>query len=97
LSRRSILGDGIAHADVDRAGPTCHFDEAVALAHQFCAAEPQVMLVAIEASERKWAQDAARPGEEYMVSLLNEYRATWALSANGPDSLTRPGGCGLPG
>ena len=28
---------------------------------------------------RKWAQEARRPGEEYMVKLLNEYRAAWAL------------------
>jgi hypothetical protein len=68
------------YAYVERSG-TIHlpFDEALELARKFCAAEPAAVLVAIEATERKWAQDAGRPGEEHLVSLLNEYRATWAL------------------
>ena len=37
------------------------------------------MLAGVEATERKWAQKARQPGEEYMVNLLNEYRAAWAL------------------
>jgi hypothetical protein len=28
---------------------------------------------------RRWTQQARRPGEEYIVPLLNEYRASWAL------------------
>lgn len=55
------------------------FDEALELGRKFCAAEPATVLVGVEATERKWAQEATRPGEEHMVSLLNEYRAAWAL------------------
>lgn len=55
------------------------FDEALELARKFCAAEPATVLAGLEATERKWAQEARQPGEEYMVSLLNEYRAAWAL------------------
>jgi hypothetical protein len=55
------------------------FGDAVAFAQAFCAAEPSTVLVRIEATERKWAQSARRPGEEYIVDLLSEYRAAWAL------------------
>lgn len=55
------------------------FGDAVALARAFCAAEPSMVLVRIEATERKWAQSACRPGEEYIVDLLSDYRAAWAL------------------
>jgi hypothetical protein len=66
-------------AYVDRGG-VMHlpFDVALDLAQRFCAAEPATVLVAVEATERKWSQKAAR-GEDYIVSLLNEYRASWAL------------------
>lgn len=55
------------------------FDEALELGRKFCAAEPATVLARIENTERKWAEQARRPGEEYLVSLLNEYRAAWAL------------------
>jgi hypothetical protein len=55
------------------------FDEALELARRFCAAEPAAVLVKVEATEREWAQSARRPGEEYIIGLLNEYRAAWAL------------------
>lgn len=55
------------------------FDEALELARKFCAAEPATVLVRIEGTERDWAQTARRPGEEYMIGLLNDYRAAWAL------------------
>ena len=63
----------------DRAG-TVHvpFDEAVNIAKRFAAAEPSTVLVNIQTTERKWARDAGQ-GEDYIVSLLNEYRAAWAL------------------
>ncbi len=68
------------YAYTDRAG-TIHmpFDEAVEIARRFCAAEPAVVLASIEATEQEWAREAAQPGEKHMVSLLNEYRASWAL------------------
>lgn len=49
------------------------------LARKFCAAEPSTVLVGIEATEREWATKASRPGEEYMIPLLNQYRASWAF------------------
>jgi hypothetical protein len=55
------------------------FDEALELGRKFCAAEPATVLAGVESTEREWAREATRPGEEYMVSLLNEYRAAWAL------------------
>jgi hypothetical protein len=55
------------------------FDEAIKLAEKFCAAEPATVLTKIEATEREWTETARRPGEEYIVPLLNKYRAAWAL------------------
>ncbi|NWF73356.1 MAG: hypothetical protein HXY51_10005 [Nitrospirae bacterium] len=65
---------------IDRFG-TVHlpFDVALHLAKLFSAAEPTTVLVNIESTERKWTQEASQPGGEYLVSLLNEYRASWAL------------------
>ena len=55
------------------------FDEALEIAKKFCAVEPQAVLVKIEATERDWVQTARTPGEEYIVPLLNEYQAAWAI------------------
>ena len=55
------------------------FEEALEIARKFCAAEPSAVLTGVEATERKWAQDARTPGDEYMIPLLNNYRAAWAL------------------
>ncbi len=66
---------------VDRRG-TLHlpFDEALELGRKFCAAEPAAVLVKAESLEREWASEAQRAGGEYLVGLLNEYRAGWALA-----------------
>lgn len=53
-------------------------DEALAIARAFCAREPSAVLISVESTERKWTHDAQR-GEDYLLSLLNEYRASWAL------------------
>jgi hypothetical protein len=53
--------------------------EALDLAKAFCAAEPNTILLNIESTEREWVQKASKPGGEYMVPLLNEYRASWAI------------------
>ena len=37
------------------------------------------MLKGIEATERQWSLESSRPGGEYLASLLNEYRASWAI------------------
>jgi hypothetical protein len=55
------------------------FDYALDLARKFCTAEPSTVLVEVETTEREWSRKAATPGEEYMVRLLNDYRASWAL------------------
>jgi hypothetical protein len=55
------------------------FGDALNLAMGFCAAEPSTVLVDVETTERKWAQEARLPGEDHMAGLLNEYRASWAL------------------
>jgi hypothetical protein len=55
------------------------FEEALELAQKFSAKEPQSALTRFEATEREWSRDARTPGGEYIVPLLNEYRAAWAL------------------
>lgn len=42
-------------------------------------AEPSTVLTEVEATERKWSSQAALPGEDYIIPLLNSYRASWAL------------------
>jgi hypothetical protein len=66
-------------AYVDRQG-TLHlpFDDAFELARRFCGAGPGAVSVGAEATERKWMRKA-RHGEDYIIGLLNEYRAAWAL------------------
>ena len=55
------------------------YTDALELARRFCAAEPPTVLASCEVTERNWAREARQPGEEYLVGLLNEYRAAWAL------------------
>lgn len=65
---------------VDRRGKVhWPFKAGVEVAQKFCAAEPSTVLVAIEATEREWATKASRPGDEYIIPLLNQYRANWAI------------------
>jgi hypothetical protein len=68
------------YAYVDRHG-IIHipFDGALDIAKAFSAAEPSTVLVPIEATEREWVHKASQPGGEYLVTLLNEYRASWAI------------------
>ena len=67
-------------AYLDRFGEI-HFpyNEALDLAKAFCISEPNTVLINVEATEREWIQKASEPGNEYMLSLLNEYRASWAI------------------
>lgn len=55
------------------------FSEAFPLAQAFCAKEPAPVLVRIEATEREWSLKTSQPGGDYLIDLLNEYRASWAL------------------
>jgi len=73
-------GKHTPYAYTDRRGVVrLPFDEALDVARRFSAAEPATVLIAIEGTERKWAREAATPGEEHMAGLLNEFRASWAL------------------
>lgn len=63
----------------DRSGKIHYpFDYALELARRFSAAEPATVLVGVESTEREWARKADK-GENYIVPLLNDYRASWAL------------------
>jgi hypothetical protein len=55
------------------------FSAALELARKFCAAEPATVLKGIEATERQWSMESSRPGKEYLIALLNESRASWAI------------------
>lgn len=54
------------------------FDVAFELGRRFCAAEPATVLVGVESTEREWTRNAER-GEDYLIRLLSQYRASWAL------------------
>ena len=55
------------------------YTEALELAKAFCISEPSTILLNIETTEREWVQKASQPGNDYMLPLLNEYRASWAI------------------
>jgi len=55
------------------------FDACIELAQKFCAVEPSAVLVGVESTEREWSSKATRRGEDYLIPLLNRYRASWAL------------------
>lgn len=54
-------------------------DTALDLARKFCTVEPAAVLADVEATERKWSLKVTTSDGEYLVSLLNSYRAAWAL------------------
>jgi hypothetical protein len=55
------------------------FAEALEIAKAFCALEPNVVLWDVEASENRWSREAAQPGGDHLVRLVNENRAAWAI------------------
>ncbi len=55
------------------------FDQAMEIGQSFCRAEPLSVLKGVESTERQWSSEASRPGEEYIIPLLNSYRPAWAL------------------
>lgn len=68
------------HTYIDRLGMVhVPYSEALELAKAFCATEPNTILLNIETTEREWIQKASQPGNNYIVPLLNEYRASWAI------------------
>lgn len=81
LARAGIAAnENFPYSYTDRQGEV-HIPYAAALkiAKAFCMKEPSTVLVHIEATERQWEQDASRPGKDYLVQLLNQYRASWAI------------------
>ena len=54
------------------------FDTAIDMARRFCAAEPSTVLVGVEVTERDWTHRATH-NDDYLLPLLNQYRAAWAL------------------
>jgi hypothetical protein len=66
-------------AYIDRKGDLhLPFDAALDVAKKLCSVEPQTVLVGVETTEREWSHKASR-GEDYIVTLLNQYRASWAI------------------
>jgi len=74
------VGEHSPYAYTDRQG-IIHlpFEEALAIAKNFCAAEPGAVLAGVEATESEWTREARTPGKEHKVSLLNEFQASAAL------------------
>ena len=64
---------------VDRSGKVhLPFDESLELGRKFCAVEPSAVLLAAETTEQQWT-NRVRHGDDYLVELINQYRASWAL------------------
>jgi len=55
------------------------FDQGMELAQSFCKVEPLSVLTPAMTTERSWSSEASRPGGEYVIPLLNSYRAGWAI------------------
>lgn len=67
-------------AYIDRFGEMhIPYAEALELSKAICISEPNTVLMNVESIEREWVQKANQPGNEYTLSLLNEYRASWAI------------------
>ncbi len=55
------------------------FDSALEIAKAFAAAEPATVLLHIDTRESATAVEAQDPAKRYLVGLLEEWRAGWAL------------------
>jgi hypothetical protein len=65
---------------IDRFGSVhISYAQALEIAKAFCSREPSPVLMKIESTEREWVQEGSYPGNEYIIPLLNEYRASWAI------------------
>jgi hypothetical protein len=65
---------------VDRSGEAhLPFDSALQFAQAFAAAEPQTVLLQVDTEERGYEVRAREIGNSYLVPLVQEYRAGWAL------------------
>ena len=55
------------------------FGAALHLAKAFAAAEPDTVLLHLDAAERKYVIEASEPGHGYLVPLVERWRAGWAM------------------
>lgn len=71
--------DGV-NSYTDRYGECHHsWSKALELAKAFTVAEPHTVLLHIDIGERSLEIEASEPGNSYLLSLLEEYRAGWAI------------------
>jgi hypothetical protein len=65
---------------VDRKGQAhLPFDAALTLAQAFSAAEPETVLLQVNTAQRKYELEAREIGNSYLVPLVQQWRAGWAL------------------
>lgn len=81
LAQRAGIEPPKSHADyTDRFGVHHHpWATALELAQAFTANEPRTVLDHVNSSENEWSLEVREPGGRYLGSLLNEYRAAYAL------------------
>ncbi len=81
LANRSGLEIGVRDGSfIDRNGEWHGpWSTALDLARAFAAAEPGTVLLRIEVDQREWEVEAREPGRSHLLSLLEHYRAVWAV------------------
>ena len=55
------------------------WSSALELAEAFARNEPATVLDPIDTQEHEWATEARSPGNSYLIGLLTDYRAAWAI------------------
>jgi hypothetical protein len=70
--------DPVSYVD-SRGEWNASFATALTIAKAFAAAEPQTVLLEVDVEERRMDTEAREPGNGYLVGLVQEYRAHWAI------------------
>ena len=74
------LGASTSHAYIERSGRLrLPYECALKFARAFCMQEPAGVLASLEASERDFSLRSTNPDNGYLIPLLNEFRASWAI------------------
>jgi hypothetical protein len=74
------LGPSTSHAYIERSGRLrLPYECALKFARAFCMQEPAGVLANLEASERDFSLRSTNPDNAYLIPLLNEFRASWAI------------------
>jgi hypothetical protein len=74
------LSPSSSHAYVERSGRLrLPYECALKFARAFCMQEPAGVLASLEASERDFSLRSTNPDNGYLIPLLNEFRASWAI------------------